>query len=56
MTDTRDASLGEAVSLIDRAGEQAPKLLEKSSRPPSRAPSSASRSTPAATPSSRLRR
>jgi hypothetical protein len=29
MTDTRDASLDEAVSLIDRAGEQAPKLLEK---------------------------
>ena len=29
MTDTRDASLGEAVSLIDRAGEQAPKILER---------------------------
>jgi uncharacterized spore protein YtfJ len=29
MTDTGDASLGEAVSLIDRAGEQAPKMLEK---------------------------
>jgi len=29
MTDTRDASLDEAVSLIDRAGEQAPKMLEK---------------------------
>jgi uncharacterized spore protein YtfJ len=29
MTDTRDASLDEAVTLIDRAGEQAPKMLEK---------------------------
>jgi uncharacterized spore protein YtfJ len=29
MTDTRDTSLGEAVSLVDRAGEQAPKMLEK---------------------------
>jgi uncharacterized spore protein YtfJ len=29
MTDIRDASLGEGVSLIDRAGEQAPKMLEK---------------------------
>jgi uncharacterized spore protein YtfJ len=29
MTDTRDDSLGEAVSLIDRAGEQVPKTLEK---------------------------
>jgi uncharacterized spore protein YtfJ len=29
MTDTRDAPLGEGVSLIDRAGEQAPKMLEK---------------------------
>jgi len=29
MTDTRDASLDEAVSLIDRAGEQVPKILEK---------------------------
>jgi uncharacterized spore protein YtfJ len=29
MTDTSDASLDEAGSLIDRAGEQAPKLLEK---------------------------
>jgi uncharacterized spore protein YtfJ len=29
MTDTRDASLGEAVSLIDRAGEQASKMVEK---------------------------
>jgi uncharacterized spore protein YtfJ len=29
MTDTRDASPDEAVSLIDRAGEQAPKMLEK---------------------------
>jgi uncharacterized spore protein YtfJ len=29
MTDSRDASLDEAVSLIDRAGEQAPKMLEK---------------------------
>jgi uncharacterized spore protein YtfJ len=29
MTDTRDASVDEAVSLMDRAGEQAPKMLEK---------------------------
>jgi uncharacterized spore protein YtfJ len=29
MTDTRDTSLDEAVSLIDRAGEQVPKILEK---------------------------
>src|SRR6266540_3279228 len=29
MTDTRDASLAEDLSLIDRAGEQAPKMLEK---------------------------
>ncbi len=29
MTDTRDASLGETVSLIDSAGEQVPKTLEK---------------------------
>jgi uncharacterized spore protein YtfJ len=29
MTDTRDTSLGEAVSLIDRAGEQASKMVEK---------------------------
>ena len=29
MTDTRDTSLGEAVSLIDSAGEQVPKTLEK---------------------------
>jgi uncharacterized spore protein YtfJ len=28
MTDTRDDSLGEAVSLVDRAGEQVPKTLE----------------------------
>jgi hypothetical protein len=29
MTDTNDDSLGEAVSLIDRAGEQVPRTLEK---------------------------
>ncbi len=29
MTDTRDASPDEAVSFVDRAGEQAPKMLEK---------------------------
>jgi uncharacterized spore protein YtfJ len=29
MTDARDASLDEAASLIDRAGEQVPKMLEK---------------------------
>jgi len=29
VTDTMDASLGEAVSLIDRAGEQASKMVEK---------------------------
>ncbi len=29
MTNSRDASPDEALSLIDRAGEQAPKLLEK---------------------------
>lgn len=29
MTDTRDDSLGESASLIDRAGEQVPKTLEK---------------------------
>jgi uncharacterized spore protein YtfJ len=29
MTDTTDASVDEAVPLMDRAGEQAPKMLEK---------------------------